>query len=81
MTSADFARAKRLRDAMPDVVKALKRGRPKLAHPKQRVSLRLDPEIVAAFRAKGPGWQSQINEVLGRALARRKPKRRVSKAA
>lgn len=40
------------------------RGRPRLQAPKRLVSLRLDPDIVARFRATGPGWQSRINEVL-----------------
>lgn len=49
-------------------------GRPKAEVTKQPVSLRLDPEIVAYFKAGGPGWQTRINEVLGRHVkaARRK---------
>ncbi len=68
---------------MPDVVGAVKRGRgrPKLLHPKERVSLRLDRDIVAAYKATGEGWQSRINEILACALARPRPKRRQSKAA
>jgi uncharacterized protein (DUF4415 family) len=34
-------------------------------------TIRLDPEIVQAFRAEGPGWQSRINEVLRQWLASR----------
>jgi uncharacterized protein (DUF4415 family) len=83
MTAADFARAKSLHATMPDVVDAMKqgRGRPKLLYPKERVSLRLDRDIVAAYKATGEGWQSRINEILARALARPRPKRRQSKAA
>jgi uncharacterized protein (DUF4415 family) len=40
------------------------RGRPKSAAPKRLTSLRLEPEVIAAFRASGPGWQTRINEVL-----------------
>jgi uncharacterized protein (DUF4415 family) len=29
--------------------------------------LRLDPDIIAAFRAGGPGWQSRINDALRKA--------------
>jgi len=81
LTAADFARAKRMRDVMPDVVEAMKRGRgrPKLAQPKERVSLRLDSKIIAAYRATGDGWQSRINAVLARALP--KTKRRSVKAS
>ena len=39
-------------------------GRPKKAEPKQAVSLRLDPDVVAHFRAGGAGWQSRINAAL-----------------
>jgi uncharacterized protein (DUF4415 family) len=40
------------------------RGRPPLPAPKHLVSLRLDPSVIAGFRASGPGWQSRINAVL-----------------
>ena len=83
MTKADFAAAKSLKAAMPDVVEVMKRGRgrPKVAHPKQRVSLRLDPEIIAAYKATGEGWQSRINDILAREVPKRKAKRQRSKAA
>ena len=45
-------------------IKRRLRGRPRVQTPKHLVSLRLDPDIVARFRATGPGWQSRINEVL-----------------
>lgn len=45
--------------------KAIKRrGRPKLPNKKQTVSLRLDPDVIEAFRATGQGWQSRMNDVL-----------------
>jgi uncharacterized protein (DUF4415 family) len=66
MTKSDFGRAKSLLEAMPEVVKALKRGpgRPRSAAPKERISLRLDPKVVAAYRATGSGWQRRIADVL-----------------
>lgn len=42
-------------------------GRPKASAPKQAVSLRLDADVVAHYRATGPGWQSRINETLRKA--------------
>ncbi len=42
----------------------VKRGRPKADQVKQRVTMRLDPEVVESFKAKGPGWQSRINQAL-----------------
>lgn len=44
------------------------RGRPPLDDPKKLVSLRLDPDVIDAFRAGGPGWQSRINSALRRHL-------------
>jgi uncharacterized protein (DUF4415 family) len=42
-------------------------GRPKKAAPKEAVNIRLDPDVLAHFRASGPGWQSRINEALRKA--------------
>ena len=39
-------------------------GRPKKVAPKVAVNIRLDPEVLAYFRATGRGWQSRINEAL-----------------
>ena len=45
----------------------VRRGRPKLDQPKQHVSVRLDPDVIAYFKAGGPGWQGRINEALRKA--------------
>lgn len=42
----------------------VKRGRPKADKVKQRVTIRLDSEIVESFKAQGAGWQSRINQAL-----------------
>lgn len=39
-------------------------GRPKKAAPKEAVNIRLDPDVLAHFRARGPGWQSRITKAL-----------------
>lgn len=44
------------------------RGRPKAEVTKVSTTLRLDPDILAAFRATGPGWQGRINATLRKAL-------------
>jgi uncharacterized protein (DUF4415 family) len=41
-----------------------KRGRPPLANPKEHVNIRLDADIVQAFKRKGPGWQTRLNSAL-----------------
>jgi uncharacterized protein (DUF4415 family) len=42
-------------------------GRPKSKSPKHSVHLRLSPDVLAYFRAKGPGWQTRIDETLRKA--------------
>ncbi|MFM9978150.1 MAG: BrnA antitoxin family protein [Sphingomonadaceae bacterium] len=44
-------------------------GRPPQGdEPKKQVTLRLDADILARFRAGGPGWQTRINEALRKAV-------------
>jgi uncharacterized protein (DUF4415 family) len=45
-----------------------KPGRPPKENPKKLVSLRLDPDVIEGFRAKGKGWQSRINAELRKVL-------------
>ncbi|MCW2239279.1 BrnA antitoxin family protein [Azospirillum canadense] len=47
--------------------KARRGGRPKATAPKELTTLRLDPDVLAHFRATGPGWQTRINEALRKA--------------
>jgi uncharacterized protein (DUF4415 family) len=65
--------APELTDAMLDRAvfrdgdKVIRRGRPPLGdQPKSSVTLRLDADVLAAYRALGAGWQSQINADLRR---------------
>lgn len=44
--------------------KLVRRGRPKLANPRQLLSLRLPPQVIARWKATGPGWQTRMAEVL-----------------
>ena len=50
--------------------KLVRRGRPLGSGTKELVSLRLDKEALAAFRATGPGWQVRINAVVARSAKR-----------
>ena len=40
---------------------------PQGAAAKAQVTLRLDPDVIAKFRADGPGWQSRMNAALRKA--------------
>lgn len=42
----------------------LKRGRPLAAVTKERITIRLSPEVVQAFRASGEGWQTRMDAAL-----------------
>jgi uncharacterized protein (DUF4415 family) len=45
----------------------VQRGRPKLERTKVSTTLRLDPDVVARFKADGPGWQGRMNAALRKA--------------
>ena len=46
------------------LVMARKRGRPAGSGIKEQVAIRLDKDILEAFRAQGQGWQTRINQAL-----------------
>ena len=48
---------------------ARKRGRPAGSGVKEQVAIRLDKDILEAFRAQGQGWQTRINQALRNYLA------------
>ena len=53
---ADYYEGKRL----------VRRGGPKLEKPKRLLSLRLPPDVIANWKASGPGWQTRMAETLER---------------
>ena len=75
-----FARAQRGLEHVPGPMRTAlldeqtrRRGRgPQRTPTKKLVSLRLDPDVVTAYRNTGRGWQGRINAVLKRAV-RMKP--------
>ena len=44
--------------------KLVRRGRPKLESPRQLLSLRLPPQVIARWKSTGPGWQTRMAESL-----------------
>lgn len=42
----------------------VRRGRPPIENPKQLLSLRLAPDVIARWKATGPGWQTRMADVL-----------------
>ncbi|MEW6529650.1 MAG: BrnA antitoxin family protein [Thermodesulfobacteriota bacterium] len=78
-TKEDFRRARLAAEALPDIVgqeaatRMLRsRGRPKAAVTKTHVNIRLDADVLKAFKTTGPGWQTRINEALREWLKKRK---------
>ncbi|MGE0329851.1 MAG: BrnA antitoxin family protein [Ramlibacter sp.] len=53
------------------MARAARRGRPPGSvspTTKQAVKLRLDPDLLAALRASGAGWQTRVNAILRQAV-------------
>ena len=66
-TNKDFAKARPFSEALPDLAASIRKGRgPNKAPTKKLVSLRLSGQGLEAYKAKGPGWQSRIDEDLRR---------------
>jgi uncharacterized protein (DUF4415 family) len=67
LTKTDFAKAKPFAEALPELAASIRKGRgPNKAPTKKLVSLRLSGQVLEAYKAKGPGWQSRIDEDLRR---------------
>lgn len=74
-TEEDFARATHFPDGIkasdmtPELLAMISRNTrgPQKAPTKVPVSIRLSADVVAHFKATGPGWQSRIDEALRKA--------------
>ena len=77
-TAEDFTRARPASAVLPKFIgqaatdELLHRGRGRPAKPNRKVNqtLRLDPDVVEAYRREGPGWQALMNEVLRQHMPR-----------
>jgi len=49
-----------------------RRGRPVSATHKVRLTMRVDPDVEAFFRATGRGWQTRINDALANVVRRQR---------
>ena len=68
-TEEDFRNARPFAEVFPELAESIRRsrGRPAVERPKRHISLRLDPDVIEAFKATGKGWQGRINEALRKA--------------
>ena len=60
-------------DEWAEVIEAapVHRGRPKAAVRKVSTTIRLDPDVIDAFKKDGPGWQGWMNAALRKAAGLR----------
>jgi uncharacterized protein (DUF4415 family) len=74
LTGEEIANLRPAREVLPpEFFEALEKPRrgqrgPQKAPRKVAVSIRLSRDVVDAFKAKGPGWQSRIDETLRASL-------------
>jgi uncharacterized protein (DUF4415 family) len=73
LTDVFFKRKPLSQAQVADIAQAFRRarGRPASERKKVPVTIRLDPEIVAALKSEGPGWQTRLNALLARWVRRR----------
>lgn len=78
-TREDFAAARPAAEVLPEYIGETAtrtlirrgRGRPRKLDRKVNQTLRLDPDVVEAYRQEGKGWQTRVNEVLRQHMPRR----------
>ena len=71
-TAADFAASSPAAEFLPrflgqaatDALLARGPGRPAKIDRKVNQTLRLDPDVLEAYRREGAGWQTRINQIL-----------------
>lgn len=73
LTSEDFKYFRPAVEVLPELfstelvaemLSPKKAGRPRIESPKVFTGIRLDAEVIAAFRATGRGWQTRMNDAL-----------------
>src|SRR5688500_8541827 len=70
LTDDELARMRPGTEGMPPAMAAAflsRGGRPKSEAKRVPISLRVDPEVLAAFKATGAGWQTRMNDALAEA--------------
>ncbi len=65
LTAADLKRFRPANDVLPGTLLAkIKVRGPQKAPVKERITIRLSPEVVQPFRATGDGWQTRVDAAL-----------------
>jgi uncharacterized protein (DUF4415 family) len=65
LTAADMKRFRPAKEVLPaTLLGKVKVSGPQKAPAKERITLRLSPEVVQRFRATGDGWQARVDSAL-----------------
>jgi uncharacterized protein (DUF4415 family) len=66
LTDEQLSQGRPFAEAFPDLAASIKRsrGRPRVENAKEAVTLRLDPQTVARFKASGDDWRTKMAEAL-----------------
>lgn len=73
LTEEELAQMRPAQELPSEIFEALPRnpgGRPRSAKPKQQITLRIDADVVAAYKATGTGWQTRMNQALAQGADR-----------
>jgi uncharacterized protein (DUF4415 family) len=78
-TVDDFRRARPASEVLPEFIgeaatqELMRQSAARRQKPERKVSetLRLDPEVLEAYRQEGAGWQARMNDVLRQHMPRR----------
>ncbi len=74
LTAADMKRFRPVKGALPGTLLAKLNVRgPQKTPTKERITIRLSPEVVQPFRATGEGWQTRVDAALKDWLKSHKP--------
>ena len=72
LTTRELATARPLRQVFPRLAKMGRRRAKKGEPTKVTLNIRISPEIISYVKSTGPGWQTRIDNVLGKYVEARK---------
>jgi uncharacterized protein (DUF4415 family) len=79
LTREELRRARPAAEVLPKLIgekatqELLRRGKGRPEKPDKKINqtIRIDPDVLKAYRNEGKGWQTRINEVLRRNMPQR----------
>lgn len=66
LTDRDYAEIPELTDEMLARAVRKKGGRPTAPNPRRQITIRLPADVIARWKATGPGWQTRMAERLSK---------------